>query len=66
MSELLKVLIGRGRGGIRKKKKKKRKGERNKIEFWNKLNEVSENKGGVMRLRKREKINLFVELIVVK
>jgi hypothetical protein len=26
----------------------------NKIEFWNKLNEVSENRGGVMRLRKKE------------
>jgi hypothetical protein len=32
----------------------------------NKLNEVSENRGGVMRLRKREKINLLVELIVAK
>ena len=58
ISGLLKVLMGRGRGRgrgrIRKKKKKKVQGERNKIDFWNKLNEVSENRGGVMRLRKRE------------
>ena len=48
ISGLLKVLMGRGRGGIRKKMERLR------------------NRGGVMHLRKRETINLLVELIVVK